>query len=88
MVLALKLITAGVSYQDGLKKPEVPRLCLHTALQHSHAHLMCPCKMGVGATYNCLGQCVLAHHVDLSAHRANRHCVHCRSCRHISSGTG
>ena len=23
MVLALKLITAGVSYQDGLKKPEV-----------------------------------------------------------------
>ena len=23
MVLSLKLITAGVSYQDGLKKPEV-----------------------------------------------------------------
>lgn len=26
MVLALKLITAGVSYQDGLKKPEVAML--------------------------------------------------------------
>ena len=27
MVLALKLITAGVSYQDGLKKPEVISHC-------------------------------------------------------------
>ena len=33
MVLALKLISAGVSYQDGLKKPEVPVLARCGLLQ-------------------------------------------------------
>ena len=40
MVLALKLITAGVSYQDGLKKPEVtfrspPCFFLHNIINWS-----------------------------------------------------
>ena len=40
MVLALKLISAGVSYQDGLKKPEVPFLAQRGLLQPLPAH--CP----------------------------------------------
>ena len=69
MVLALKLITAGVSYQDGLKKPEVPRFCLLTAVQQSSAHQVAH-AMGVTATCRFLGSCMAAHPVDLSPHLA------------------
>ncbi len=36
MVLALKLITAGVSYQDGLKKPEVIPISFLLPAPYSH----------------------------------------------------
>ncbi len=37
MVLALKLITAGVSYQDGLKKPEVGPALIFSCAGNLHA---------------------------------------------------
>ena len=87
MVLALKLITAGVSYQDGLKKPEVPPLCLHTALQHPNAH------PGAHAMWEWqllafVWSSVWYRTMRISQLVLPTSCVHCRSCRRISSGTG
>ena len=47
--------------------PTLPAYCLAASKAHPDAH-----ALGVAATCICLGQCVLAHHVDLSAHRAKR----------------
>ena len=71
MVLALKLITAGVSYQDGLKKPEVPHLCLRTALQRPHAYPPAH-DMTVAAACICLGPRMGAQPIDLSLHLADQ----------------
>ena len=86
MVLALKLITAGVSYQDGLKKPEVPRLCLHIALQPPK-HIQMPMLWEWQLLAFVWGS-VCWRTMRISRLIVPTDCVHRRSCHRISSGTG
>ncbi len=59
MVLALKLITAGVSYQDGLKKPEVtPSSCPAFLAQVNHKHRECV-GAGLLAVYGTRLKCMI-----------------------------
>jgi lysophospholipid acyltransferase len=67
MVLALKLISAGVSYQDGLKKPEVAPVLASTA-SHSAAHA-CPPLNHLPARHHAGLLCVLTPKQEMSPYQ-------------------
>lgn len=54
MVLALKLISAGVSYQDGLRKPEVYGKQWHLSVFPMHSNIASAFECELTAAQSCL----------------------------------